>query len=222
MIRGSLLALAVVAGLVLAGCGSAGSTADHAAGRVGDPATVAPPTSAAPSSRPSAQQALPGLPPRPRTISLQGVNPCSLLTKQQRAKYGFPGDVQPGTQLNVGPACAFTAEDVEGAGPSRIRFVISLANGVGMWFDGPGGPQVRPIMVAGFPAVEIRRTAYTPPGCSVAVDVADGQQLGAQYSGLLDDESLTLDQKCKRATMFAAEAMQTLLARTGPADQGTG
>jgi hypothetical protein len=152
------------------------------------------------------------LPPRPKEVRLDGVDPCSLLSAEQRAVLGltstprvsnsrvelFNGDV---------PTCT-----VRGSGPSSVVVGIGTVTTVGIerWHDAKLQAEVRPIRVADFPAVIAVPTNSTSY-CGVEVDVARGQLLDVQvldggYSTPIAQATL-----CDRAEESAAAAMQTLV-----------
>ena len=152
------------------------------------------------------------LPPRPREVRLDGVDPCSLLTAEQRRTLGltsepllsnsrvelFDGDV---------PTCT-----VRGSGPSAVVLGIGTVTTVGIerWQDPALQAEVRPTRVADFPAV-VAVPSNSRTYCGVGVDVAPGQLLDVQvldggYSTPIPQPTL-----CDRAEEYAAATMRTLL-----------
>lgn len=192
-LRRAALAVAV---LLAAGCASEAGQAV--------PAAPVPPSSAVPTVT-----AVPGVPPRPVALPLGSVDPCTLLTPEQRGQFGLTSEPNPGTQPSEdgGPTCDWFKE--RGGG---VSFIVSTANGIGVWFDGSRGGEVTPMQVAGFPAAEVRDESLDPPYCEVAVDMADGQHLGVLNSPTRG-EPAPIDEQCAQARMYAEAAVQTLMAR---------
>ena len=125
------------------------------------------------------------LPPRPREVRVDGVDPCSLLTEAQRAELGLdarpvfdlsPSMLYPGGDV---PACVIGGFEpravtvgVEHRHDRRDRAVHVRES----WRR-----TVRPTDVRGFPAVVAVPTRFTE-WCTVVVDVAPGQLLDVQFA----------------------------------------
>lgn len=153
---------------------------------------------------------VPGLPVRPRNVPLDGIDPCALLSVEQRSQFELDRPPLPDTQPSEGnaPTCDFNNSKAS----IGVVLISSTANGVGVWLDGTRGGTVTPLMVAGFPAMQIVEERQDIPLCLVAVDVADGQQLIAQDSPSFSDPA-SLEQRCADAAMYAEAAMETLVTR---------
>jgi len=152
------------------------------------------------------------LPPRPRELPLDGVDPCTLLTDAQRAQLGFDGGVVAGESTApgfVGPSCVNSGYE-----PRAIAVVFALAveNGIEV-LTGPGvlRDEVTVIDVAGFPALLAR--PKVEDSCSVDVDVARGQFLDVQFQDGGRSPAIPQDRLCRDAVDVAEEAVLTLLAR---------
>lgn len=154
------------------------------------------------------------LPPRPREVRLDGVDPCSLLTPEQRAGLGLEGDsirTDPYVELfrGVVPTCTAIGFD-----PDPVGIAVGTVTSVGIerWQESDLAAEIRPTAVLGFPAVLAiprRSSSY----CSVEVDVAPGQLLDVQLSDGGGQPPLSLSALCTRATRTAEEAMRSLAAR---------
>ncbi|WP_285487771.1 DUF3558 domain-containing protein [Amycolatopsis taiwanensis] len=168
---------------------------------------------AVPPSAPSGPSA-PSLAPRTRDVSVQGVNPCELLTSQQLDQLkenGAPRPVSPDAQRD-GPTCAF---DVDATPPTYTYYLEAIATAdIEDWVSGAHRKAAmvqRPVDVPGFPAL----VSYVPAqggiqDCETLVGVAEGQTLRAQVAP--DDASFSQDQLCEMSTNLAKVAAQTLLA----------
>jgi hypothetical protein len=182
-------ALLVVAAVLVAGCSDAGGA-------------VAP-------AEPSGIQ----LPPRPREVRVEGVEPCSLLTPEERAKLGLDArpvsDSAPSVLYNGGevPLCT-----IGGFQPRAIVVGLGVVTtaGIELFTSGKLAAQVRPIQVQGFPAVVAEPTRFTEY-CTVIVDVAPGQLLDVQFRDGGRRPPIPQDQLCRDAEQVAGLAMGTLL-----------
>ncbi|WP_219416301.1 DUF3558 domain-containing protein [Pseudonocardia nigra] len=151
------------------------------------------------------------LPPRPFELPLDGVDPCSLLTPDQRESIGLTDDVlrsassAPGF---TGPTCT-----MQGYEPRAIsvEFALATSNGIEVLTESEYlTDELTPITVQGFPAVLAR--PEHPTFCSVDVDVADGQFLDVLFADG-GRRVISQDQLCRDAVAVAEEAMKTLLRR---------
>lgn len=159
---------------------------------------------------PTASGSEPQLPPRPREVRVDNVDPCTLITPDQQQQLGIDSTPRPGGGSSRGePACSF------GHAKSEPFFSFNLVTvpfeGAEAWLTRSG--EVRIVDVAGFGAVETASGATGAAGdCIVSVDIADGQYLGVLFVG--DGAgSFTPDEMCERARLAAAAATRTLLAR---------
>ncbi|MHA6618562.1 DUF3558 domain-containing protein [Pseudonocardia sp. DLS-67] len=176
----------------------------------GSPGPMTSPTS--PDTPPSGSVELP---PRPREVRLDGVDPCSLLTEQQRAELGLDG--RPAfSQAPVGlyPGADVPACDLSGFEPRAVATGITLVTTVGIerFTSGELAAEIRPITVQGFPAVVAVPTRLTDY-CTVVVDVAPGQLLDVQFATGGRRPPIPQAQLCRDAEIVAGEVMKSLLDR---------
>lgn len=157
------------------------------------------------------------LPPRPREVRLDGVDPCSLLTPEQRAGLGLESEPKSSTayvDLFHGEVRTCT---MRGSYPASSLLGLSVVTtaGIERWQQGDLQAEVHPTEARGFPAltaVPVQHRDY----CSVEVDVAAGQLLDIQFgSSGSSGSSLPIPQEelCTRARLSADAAMTTLLVR---------
>ena len=154
------------------------------------------------------------LPPRPREVRLDGVDPCSLLTAEQRVELGLDGDPRSSTsssQLYRGEVALCT---VLGFQPDAVAVGIGLVKTVGIqiWTTGELQAQVKTRTVAGFPAVTAVPTRFAEY-CSVDVDIAEGQLLDVQVRDGGRQPPLSQQQLCDHAGEVATAAVTSLLKR---------
>lgn len=165
------------------------------------------PGGAKPASSPSAESS------RPREISLEGVDPCSLLTPEQRQALGVDRPPLPGTSSNFpgSTSCGFS-NSVEQSGYLVTPVTsMSLAEYVA---TGEGTIPTTELQIAGFPAVLL----HAPPDaagnvfCLLGVDVAHRQFLLGSYGQVAPSgPPLPQDVLCAKLVEFTTAAMTTLL-----------
>ena len=153
------------------------------------------------------------LPPRPREVRLDGVDPCSLLTPEQWAILGFDGPTarsDPQVNLFRGqvPTCTVT-----GFRPEAVAVGVGIVTTVGIerWQEGDLAANLRRTAVEGFPAIVAVPTQHTEY-CSTEVDVSHGQLLDVQVLNG-NQPAIPQDRLCARATQSASTLMMALLAR---------
>jgi hypothetical protein len=179
------------------------------AGCAGTPVTGTP--APAPGTTTGADPAGLELPPRPQELPLDGVDPCSLLTEEQRAALGLDGRANPGftdAPLFTGPDCS-----IGGYEPRDVGLSLTLATSHGLdELVAPGSvrDELTATEVAGFPAV-VARPKVTD-FCSVDVDLAEGQFLDVQFSDAGEKPPISQDQLCRDALEIAEAAVTTLRA----------
>ncbi|GAA1349800.1 DUF3558 domain-containing protein [Saccharothrix algeriensis] len=191
-------AVACAAFAVLVGCSS---------GEKGNPT---PDPSAVGASESGATETAAPSPQRPKEIKLEGVDPCSLVSKEQREQWGAPRVENRPTEVVKGagasPSCSF----VTGAGvqPS-FSYNLSLITGKGVeYWTSTGNLDVAEKEVGGYPAKQVNFKGTSKTDCFVAVDVADGQQLYVQFLPI--SRIFSQDQMCQNAAKGAETALATL------------
>jgi hypothetical protein len=189
----------VLAVMTLAGCSSS---------EAGQP-TAAPGTPASGSASGSFDNGAGSvrLPPRPKSIAMNGVDPCALLTAAQQAQF----QVKPGEKAELGPrqtgaTCAFNA--TSNAAGQGYDIATLTSPGIQTWLDPYRTDHISQVTIAGFPAVDITTVEQQATGCSTAIDVADGQLL--QVDNGLIVPGLTQQQSCQKTNAVAEAAMATL------------
>lgn len=138
----------------------------------GSPTPVSPPNSS------SASESTSKLPARPSSLKLDSVDACKLLTADQMAQLQTVATRSVKLPLVDGaesPSCHYRSED-------SFTYTVGAVthNGVSYWLEG-GNFDTKVIEVADFGAIEIQLKAVSGFDCSVAIDVADGQQLMVSY-----------------------------------------
>ena len=165
-----------------------------------------------PTVRPTKLQPTVAIPPRPRDLPLDGVNPCALFTKAQLKQLGInrpPRAVKAGGFLH-GAECDIETVTLE---TWRSYEILAVTHeGIGPWLSGRRNAEARLAEVAGFPAATywfIGAHGTHTVDCSTSVDVADDQQLMVTVDNT-SEHSFTLEQLCHTAEGIAGMAVHTL------------
>ena len=153
-------------------------------------------------------------PTRPREVRLEGVDPCSLLTAEQRRELGLTSEPRSSTAyvgLFRGEVRTCTVRG-DSADSALLGITAVTTAGIERWREGDLAAQTRSTTAAGFPALTAVPT-QARDYCSVEVDVASGQLLDIQYGGGTPESPIPQDELCRRAGRSADAAMATLLKR---------
>jgi hypothetical protein len=156
----------------------------------------------------------PAQPQRPRDVPIDGVDPCSLLTEEQRAELGLDGrPVLDRSPTNLYPGGDVPACVVSGFEPRAIWVAVSLVatTGIERYTAGELLVDVRPAEVQGFPALTAVPRDFTE-WCSVIVDIAPGQLIDVQFADGGGMPPIPQEQLCDDAAVAADRVMGTLLA----------
>lgn len=190
------LGVLLVGTLAVAGCGflQPENAAETAAPL---PPPPAPPTSSTPAPPP----------PRPFAAPLDGVDPCELLTTDQRAQLGFDREPLADTEGGFGdaPTCSFRNSGAK----VGARLSLVTAESMSVWTDDTAQVEATPVVISGFPGLVIK-TPDLDLSCNVAVDVADGQHLDVLYRDDGAQPPAPLDQLCSGAQRVAESAVASL------------
>ncbi|MGW6443956.1 DUF3558 domain-containing protein [Lentzea sp. NPDC055074] len=194
-----LSALATV--LVCAAAVSACTTS----GEKGNP-TAAPPTGSTGSDSAGT------LPARPSSLKVDSVDACKLLTADHMKQIGVDAAAPREMDLVEGqksPGCRYSGDGGFGYTVGAVTH-----KGVSYWLEGDGNTNGKITKVADFGAVEITLKGGTGFDCSVAIDVADGQQLMVSYIPTTTSESKkdqsVLCGNAEKAAGFALATLKTL------------
>lgn len=165
--------------------------------------TPAPADPAAPTSAAAA---------RPRDVPVDGVDPCSLLTEEQREELGLDGE----PHFDDSPSLLFPGNVpmcvTSGFNPRAIAISVGLVTTAGIEFISSGqlAGDLEPTAVAGYPAISARPTQYTQ-FCNIFVDVAPGQLVDVQALDGGRKPPIPQEQLCQDAEQAATAVMETLL-----------
>lgn len=150
------------------------------------------------------------LPQRPGNLTLNAVDPCKLLTSDQMKQIDTLASKPESLDLVDGEkssSCHYT-------NAGRFTYAVGAVThkGVDYWFQGGGNLTVSVIKVADYGAAKIELSGGSGFDCSVAIDVADGQQLMVSYIPKTTDEKdqAVLCGKAEKAAGFALATLKNL------------
>jgi hypothetical protein len=190
----------VVVGVLLAAC-----TAGPPAPPPGSPG-AAPTSAAAPSTV--------ALPPRPREVRLDGVDPCSLLTPELRAEQGLTEEPLSGSAYSALYRGQVSDCTVTGFATPRFTLALALATSAGVEVFDPRNPDATytVVEVAELPAL-VASLRNFPEFCTVVVDVAPEQAVNVQFRDGGNQPRVPQPELCRRAQEVAGSVMVELLGR---------
>lgn len=148
------------------------------------------------------------LPPRPRDLRVDGIDPCALFTKAQQQRLGVDYVLRGTKPDDLGNMpCRFSHFPDD----PNYTYVISAVpqRGARFFLDPDLVVVSRIASAAGFPAV-IYHLPGDNAGCFVSVDVAPSQSVSIQYSYDSRPVPVGIEELCERARMGAELAVQTL------------
>jgi hypothetical protein len=158
---------------------------------------------------PTSGPSVPQLPPRPREVPINGIDPCETLTSVQLRSLGVRFYSADPPTATLGPSCDWNHSPDEPVESYSVD--INTRGGVELVF---GQPRVAVVEVAGFGALATPgRYSSGEHDCIINVDVASGQavQVGYFYNG--STVPMNHEIACQKARNAAELAMQTILAR---------
>ena len=148
--------------------------------------------------------------PRPREVRLDDLDPCEVLSADQRAQLSL--DHAPNAYVDntfgESKVCSFRS----GISGNVMRLALVTVEGIGVWLS--ENAQVEPVFttIGGFPAMVIR-TPGLDDVCNVEVDVAEGQFLDVMFRDGGNEKKATQDTLCAGAQRAAEAALSALLER---------
>lgn len=146
------------------------------------------------------------IPPRPRDLSLDGLDPCTLFTDAQLTTLNIE-DVEPGTS-GSGQYSGLAECALEVAEPFVEYGILAATNeDVGEWLTGKRNVDAKLISIGGYPAAEFN-TKGVDTDCVVAVGVAEGQHLQVEMTPW--DDGFSQEDICRGSEQVAEMALQTL------------
>ena len=147
-------------------------------------------------------------PQRPRAVPLDGVDPCAVLTEEQRMSLSLDNPPSPYVDPSFGNAKACTIRSTTSGNVARIALV--LVSGADVWLSENAQVDYTAGTIEGFTAITVR-TPDVHDVCNVEIDVADGQFLDVMFRDGGNSTAVQQDHLCLGAQRVAEAAMASLL-----------
>jgi hypothetical protein len=157
---------------------------------------------------PTTTSARPTLPPRPDEVLLDAVDPCKILSEEQRTRLGLDNPPSAYVESSFGNARACTIRGNRSGNVARLALVT--ASGVDVWLGDNAQVDAKVGAIKGFAAVTVR-TPGLDDLCNVEVDVAEGQFLDVMFRDGGNSPPTQQDHLCLGAMRVAEEALAGLL-----------
>jgi hypothetical protein len=149
------------------------------------------------------------IPPPPKDLSLEGIDPCTLFTDAQMAQLGVDDSRSGVAGSVVYKDMKNCALDKEKAEPFYSFDVVAATNvDVDYWINKPHNTDTELISIGGYPAAEFKTKGTQGADCAVALGVAKNQLLHVEFVPLSEDYKQ--DQLCQKSEQAAELALQTL------------
>lgn len=150
------------------------------------------------------------LPARPQALKLDSVDTCKLLTADQMKQISAVSADPVQLDLVEGkksPSCDYGSDGGFGYQVGAVTH-----NGVSYWLQGGGNVDAKVIKVGDYGAVQVQLKGGSGFDCSVAIDVADGQQLMVSYipTTTKEKDQSVLCGKAEKAAGLALSTLKTL------------
>jgi hypothetical protein len=153
------------------------------------------------------------IPPRPKEIKLDGLDPCKLFQKAELDQIKVNrqrNKTQTEEVFKGAPICSMDGTDGKASWTYEVWLITS--EGIAPWLAGTRNVDAKLVNVGGFPAVDYKFLGTTTFDCNTAVDVANGQQLSVGFRPITRDafSQSEMCQKSEQAAGFALQNLQTL------------
>ncbi|MEV8437177.1 DUF3558 domain-containing protein [Actinosynnema sp. NPDC051121] len=193
--RGARVLTATLCALAMASCTPA--PARKADGRVDEPL-------------PATTTVELSLSPRPHELRLDDVDPCAVLSPEQRIELSLDNPPSAYVEASFGNAKACTMRsNISG---NVVRFALVTVEGVDVWLSENAQVHAARTTVGGFGGLTVR-TPGMDNVCNVEVDVAEGQFLDVMFRDGGNEKAAKQDTLCQGAQRAAEAAVAGLLQR---------
>jgi hypothetical protein len=148
--------------------------------------------------------------PRPGSLKLDGVNPCGILTRSQRADLSLDATPTAYVDPEFAQARACSIRGTNSGTVARLALVLNM--GVDVWLSDEAQVQTQQVTAAGFPALVVRTPGLTD-ACNVEVDTGPNQFLDILFRDGGNTTPIPQDTLCLGAQRVAEAAITSLKAR---------
>ncbi|MEU4801936.1 DUF3558 domain-containing protein [Actinosynnema sp. NPDC023587] len=150
------------------------------------------------------------LPARPRDLPLDHLDPCAVLSAEQRTQLSLDNPPSNYVESSFGNAKACTIRS--NTSGNVVRLALVTVEGVEVWLSENAQVEASQTAVIGFPALTVR-TPGLDHVCNVEVDVADGQFLDVMFRDGGNETQVKQEILCQGAQRAAEAAVTGLLQR---------
>ncbi len=147
-------------------------------------------------------------PQRPREVPLDAVDPCAVLTSDQRTSLSLDNPPSAYVETSFGGAKACTIRSTTSGNVARIALV--LVSGADVWLSENAQVDYSVGSIEGFAAITVR-TPDVHDVCNVEIDVADGQFVDVMFRDGGNSTAVQQDHLCLGAQRVAEAVMASLL-----------
>ena len=147
-------------------------------------------------------------PQRPRAVPLDKIDPCAVLTADQRTALSLDNPPSAYVDPSFGSARACTIRSTTSGNVARIALVV--VSGADVWLSENAQVDYTVSAIEGFAAITVR-TPDVHNVCNVEIDVADGQCLDVMFRDGGNSTAVQQDHLCLGAQRVAEAAMASLL-----------
>lgn len=147
-------------------------------------------------------------PPRPREVPLDQVDPCAILTPDQRMSLSLDNPPSAYVETSFGGAKACTIRSTTSGNVARLALV--LVSGADVWLSDNAQVDYTVSSIEGFAAITVR-TPDIDDVCNVEIDIAEGQFLDVMFRDGGNSRAVQQDHLCLGAQRVAEAAMASLL-----------
>ncbi|NGY58432.1 DUF3558 domain-containing protein [Lentzea sp. NEAU-D13] len=166
--------------------------------------TTPPPPPPSPTTTPSHMD----FPQRPREVPLDAVDPCAVLSPDQRTSLSLDNPPSAYVESSFGNAKACTIRSTTSGNVARLALV--LVSGADVWLSENAQVDYTVSAIEGFTAITVR-TPDVHDVCNVEIDVAEGQFLDVMFRDGGNSTAVQQDHLCLGAQRVAEAAMASLL-----------
>jgi hypothetical protein len=147
------------------------------------------------------------LPPRPRDLALDRVNPCQILSAGQRLALSLDSPPTEYTDEEFDQAKACTIRG-QGSG-TVVQLALVTDMGVNVWLSDEAQVSASPVTAAGWPALVVHTPGLNSV-CNVEVDTGANQFLDVLFRDGGNNPPLTQSTLCQGAQRVAEAAVVSL------------
>jgi uncharacterized protein DUF3558 len=149
------------------------------------------------------------IPSPPRDLSLDGLDPCTLLTDAQKADLKINNTIAGVGESEIYESMKDCAFESDAAEPFVTYSMVAVTDvDVSFWISENRNADSELISIDGYPAAKFHTKGVQGSDCAIAIGVAKNQHLHVEMEPLSED--LQQEQICQGSERAAEMALQTL------------